>query len=53
MGYLESQGKLLQDTEKIPKHNVIAISLRSGKSYESPSVSKPEKEAEEDDVKET
>ncbi|KAL7617721.1 hypothetical protein Lser_V15G04300 [Lactuca serriola] len=48
VGRLESQGKLPGHTENNPKHNVSAIFLRSGKTYEGPSSSEPEnKEAEE------
>ena len=48
MGRLESQGKLPRHTESNPKHNVSAISLRSGKIYGGPSTSALEKEAEEE-----
>ncbi|XP_022040522.1 uncharacterized protein LOC110943071 [Helianthus annuus] len=39
---LESQGKLPAQTENNPKHNVSAITLRSGKSYDGPSMQKEE-----------
>ncbi|XP_022024088.1 uncharacterized protein LOC110924382 [Helianthus annuus] len=35
---LESQGKLPAQTENYPKHNVSAITLRNGKSYDGPSI---------------
>lgn len=47
MSRLESQGILPTHTEHNPKHNVSAISLRSGKFYEGLSVSEPEKESKE------
>lgn len=46
VGRLESQGTLPGQTENNPKQNVSVISLRSGKSYESPRKSEPEEEAE-------
>ncbi|KAJ0909570.1 putative aspartic peptidase domain superfamily [Helianthus annuus] len=39
---LESQGKLPAQTENNPKHNVSAITLRSGKSYDGPSMQEEE-----------
>ncbi|XP_022019881.1 uncharacterized protein LOC110919943 [Helianthus annuus] len=39
---LESQGKLPTQTENNPKHNVSAITLRSGKSYNGPSMQEEE-----------
>ncbi|XP_023748966.1 uncharacterized protein LOC111897240 [Lactuca sativa] len=44
----KSQGKLLRHTENSPKHNVSAISLRSGKTYEGPRLSEPENKIEEE-----
>lgn len=43
---MESQGKLLGQTENNPNHNVSAFSLKSGKSYEDPSKYEPEEEVE-------
>ncbi|XP_023766047.2 uncharacterized protein LOC111914567 [Lactuca sativa] len=43
---LESQGKLLAQTETNPRHNVCAITLRGGKSYDGPKVSVDQKEEE-------
>ncbi|XP_052622296.1 uncharacterized protein LOC128127676 [Lactuca sativa] len=42
---MENQGKLPPQTEKNPKHNACAISLRSGKKYDGPKM--PEEEEEE------
>ncbi|XP_042753300.1 uncharacterized protein LOC111919786 [Lactuca sativa] len=42
VGRLESQGKLPGHTENNPKHNVSAIFLKNGKTYEGPSSSEPE-----------
>ncbi|XP_023761092.1 uncharacterized protein LOC111909512 [Lactuca sativa] len=41
---LESQGKLPAQTETNPRHNVCAITLRGGKSYDGPKVSVDQKE---------
>ncbi|XP_023728945.1 uncharacterized protein LOC111876632 [Lactuca sativa] len=50
---MESQGKLPSQTEKNPKHNACAITLRGGKSYESPRMShEEEKEEKEIEVEE-
>ena len=43
---LESQGKLPAQTETNPRHNVCAITLRGGKSYDGPKVSVDQKEEE-------
>ncbi|XP_023741607.2 uncharacterized protein LOC111889693 [Lactuca sativa] len=43
---LESQGKLPAQTEANPRHNVCAITLRSGKSYDGPKLSVDQKEEE-------
>ncbi|KAL7586378.1 hypothetical protein Lser_V15G39225 [Lactuca serriola] len=43
---LESQGKLLAQTEANPKHNVCAITLRGRKSYNGPKFSVDQKEDE-------
>ncbi|XP_023738317.1 uncharacterized protein LOC111886310 [Lactuca sativa] len=43
---LESQGKLPVQTETNPRHNVCAITLRGGKSYNSPKVSVDQEEEE-------
>ncbi|XP_023763984.2 uncharacterized protein LOC111912477 [Lactuca sativa] len=43
---LESQGKLHAQTETNPRHNVCAITLRGGKSYDDPKVSVDQKEEE-------
>ncbi|KAL7595942.1 hypothetical protein Lser_V15G29227 [Lactuca serriola] len=43
---LESQGKLPAQTEANPKHNVCAITLRGGKSYDGPKFSVDQKEDE-------
>ena len=48
VGRLESQGKLLGHIENNPKHNVSAISLRSRKTYEGPSLSELENKDEEE-----
>ncbi|XP_076916517.1 uncharacterized protein LOC143576272 [Bidens hawaiensis] len=44
MSKIDSQGKLPPQTEKNPKHNACAITLRSGKSYEGPTVEDEEEE---------
>ncbi|KAI3523607.1 hypothetical protein L1887_01861 [Cichorium endivia] len=49
MSKIESQGKLPPQTEKNPKHNACAITLRSGKGYEGPKL--PEYEEEELEIK--
>ncbi|XP_052619833.1 uncharacterized protein LOC111889560 [Lactuca sativa] len=46
VGKLESQGKLPAQTETNPRHNVCAITLRGGKSYDGPKVSVDQKEEE-------
>lgn len=46
MGRLQSQGKLPSHTEKNPKHNVSAFSLRTRKCFEGPSIYELEYEAE-------
>ncbi|CAI9289287.1 unnamed protein product [Lactuca saligna] len=43
---LESQGKLPAQTETNPRHNVCAITLRGGKSYDGPKVSVDHKQEE-------
>ncbi|XP_052621239.1 uncharacterized protein LOC128127043 [Lactuca sativa] len=43
---LESQGKLSAQTEANPRHNVCAITLRGGKSYDGPKLSVDQKEEE-------
>ncbi|KAL7585160.1 uncharacterized protein LOC111878620 [Lactuca sativa] len=43
---LESQGKLHAQTEANPRHNVCAITLRGGKSYDGPKLSVDQKEEE-------
>ncbi|XP_042754292.1 uncharacterized protein LOC122196043 [Lactuca sativa] len=43
---LESQGKLPAQTETNPRHNVCAITLRGGKSYNDPKVSVDQQEEE-------
>ncbi|XP_023730879.2 uncharacterized protein LOC111878591 [Lactuca sativa] len=43
---LDSQGKLPAKTETNPRHNVCAITLRGGKSYDGPKVSVDQKEEE-------
>ncbi|XP_023743565.1 uncharacterized protein LOC111891727 [Lactuca sativa] len=43
---LESQGMLPAQTEANPRHNVCAITLRSGKSYDGPKLSVDQKEEE-------
>ncbi|XP_052621272.1 uncharacterized protein LOC128127061 [Lactuca sativa] len=43
---LESQGKLPTQTENNPRHNVCAITLRGGKSYDGPKVSVGQEEEE-------
>ena len=49
---MESQGKLPSQTEKNPKHNAYAITLRGGKSYESPRMPDEEEEEKEIEVEE-
>ncbi|XP_052621445.1 uncharacterized protein LOC128127117 [Lactuca sativa] len=49
---MESQGKLTSQTEKNPKHNACAITLRGGKSYESPRMMDEEEEEKEIEVEE-
>lgn len=41
---LESEGKLLAQTETNPRHNVCSIILRGGKSYDGPKVLVDQKE---------
>ncbi|XP_023761614.1 uncharacterized protein LOC111910053 [Lactuca sativa] len=43
---LESQGKLLAQIEKNPKHSACAITLRNGKEYEGPKIIEEEEEME-------
>ncbi|XP_052622465.1 uncharacterized protein LOC128127808 [Lactuca sativa] len=47
---MESQGKLPSQMEKNPKHNACAITLRGGKSYESPRMLDEEEEEEEKEI---
>ncbi|KAL7608217.1 hypothetical protein Lser_V15G10269 [Lactuca serriola] len=47
---MESQGKLSSQMEKNPKHNACAITLRGGKSYESPGMPDEEEEEEEKEI---
>ncbi|KAI3690179.1 hypothetical protein L2E82_48154 [Cichorium intybus] len=49
MSKMETQGKLPSQTEKNPKHNACAITLRSGKAYDGPRM--PEDEEDELEVK--
>ncbi|KAL7595933.1 hypothetical protein Lser_V15G28978 [Lactuca serriola] len=49
---MESQGKLPSQTEKNPKHNACAITLRGGKSYEGPKMPNEEEEEKEIEVEE-
>ncbi|KAI3737146.1 hypothetical protein L2E82_27141 [Cichorium intybus] len=49
MSKMETQGKLPSQTEKNPKHNTCAITLRSGKAYDGPRM--PEDEEDELEVK--
>ncbi|KAL7593345.1 hypothetical protein Lser_V15G31513 [Lactuca serriola] len=49
---MESQGKLPSQTEKNPKHNACVITLRGGKSYESPRMPHEEEEEKEIEVEE-
>ncbi|XP_042758122.1 uncharacterized protein LOC111902501 [Lactuca sativa] len=44
---LESQGKLAAQTEKNQRHNVCAITLRGGKSYDDPPISVDQEKEEE------
>ncbi|KAJ0569236.1 putative retrotransposon gag domain, aspartic peptidase domain superfamily [Helianthus annuus] len=41
---IESQGKLPPQTEANPKHNACAVTLRSGKSYDGPTMQEEEEE---------
>ncbi|XP_023767926.1 uncharacterized protein LOC111916489 [Lactuca sativa] len=52
MGRMESQGMLPSQTEKNPKHNACAITLRGGKSYEGPRIPNEEEEEKEIEVEE-
>ncbi|KAL7597902.1 hypothetical protein Lser_V15G23699 [Lactuca serriola] len=49
---MESQGKLPSQTEKNPKHNACAITIRGGKSYDGPKMSGEEEEEKEIEVEE-
>ncbi|KAL7606197.1 hypothetical protein Lser_V15G19232 [Lactuca serriola] len=49
---MESQGKLPSQTEKNPKHNAGAITLKGGKSYEGPKMPDEEEEEKEIEVEE-
>ncbi|XP_023734605.1 uncharacterized protein LOC111882473 [Lactuca sativa] len=49
---MESQGKLPSQTEKNPKHNACAITLRGRKSYEGPRMPDEEEEDKEIEVEE-